>query len=155
MSEFNIPLDPIIIKRSYIELQYAESGYSNTLDILQLANPPTALFVASDLHAMGVYRACYELNIKIPDDLSIVGYDNISYGEYLNPPLTTIHQSKYEMSEIACKLLLDRIRGEKSEPKEIFLDTRLIERASCSKYKNMQMWRYCKIIEMVREYGKY
>jgi DNA-binding LacI/PurR family transcriptional regulator len=133
LKEHNIDFDPILVKRSFAELQYEESGYTNTMDLLHLKEPPTAIFACNEAIAIGIYKACFELGLNIPDNLSVIGYDNLSFTASLNPPLTTINQKKREMGEEAAKMLLSRINGDKREPQKIIFKTELIERNSCKK----------------------
>ncbi|MFH0796921.1 MAG: GntR family transcriptional regulator [Candidatus Omnitrophota bacterium] len=132
LNEFNIPYDPLLVKHSYLELQYEDAGYQNTMDLLHLANPPSAIFSCNDTLVLGVYRACWELGKRIPDDISVIGFDDVSYSAFLCPPLTTIHQPKVEMGQKAAELLLNLIRGGKNNPAQVILDNHLVERSSCA-----------------------
>lgn len=154
LSEHNIEFDPLLVRRSFAELQYEESGYTNTMDLMHLKNPPTAIFACNEAIAIGIYKACFELGLNIPDDLSVIGFDNLSFTSSLNPPLTTINQKKREMGEEAAKILLSRINGDKSEPKEIIFKTELIERKSCKNLLKKER-RHEKIeIDKVRDSNK-
>ena len=133
LSEFNSPVDEMLLKFMHVDLEQEQSGYRNTLELLHLVSPPTAIFACNDRVALGVYRACHQLGVKIPGDLSVIGYDNLFYSDYLVPPLTTIHQPKYEMGQKAAELLVRRISGGKDAPEQIVLQNHLVERSSCSK----------------------
>ncbi len=134
LKEAGIDFDPLMIKKSYIELTYKEAGYQNTMELLHLKNPPTAIFACNDPLAMGSYKACQELGLNIPEDLSIIGYDDIPEFSHLNPPITTIHQPIKEMGEQAAKLLLERIEDRNKPAKKVILKNTLIVRNSCRQY---------------------
>lgn len=84
-----------------------ESARVLSLDLLQQDDPPTAIFAASDTQALGVINAAAELNIRIPDELSLIGYDNIEAAELVG--LTTIHQPLYETGFLGAQALLSRL----------------------------------------------
>ena len=83
--------------------------------------------------AIGVLRAAREKGLKVPDDLAVMGFDNINFSSMCNPLLTTISQPKYDLGCMAMKLLLRDIRGELDEPVEIVLENELIIRESTVK----------------------
>lgn len=89
----------------------------------------TAIFATNDLMASGAYKAIYELDLRVPDDISIVGYDNVNLSELLDPPLTTIAQPKVEMGKIAAKLLISKLNGEEADTEVVF-DPQTVERKS-------------------------
>ncbi len=74
--------------------------------MLDLPNPPTAIFATNDLHAMGVYEAARQHGLRLPDDLSVVGFDDIPLAEWASPPLTTMHQPLSEMATLAVRMLV-------------------------------------------------
>lgn len=127
----------IRVKRSlikYTELSL-EGGYETIKKLYSSKNSEnpnifSAVLSLSDMLAIGVYGASKEIGFKIPDDLSIVGYDNISMSPYLSPPLTTIHAPKIRIGKLSIKILLDQIENKDKEFHKIILDTRLIERDS-------------------------
>ncbi len=96
--------------------------------MLQSPDAPTAIFACTDIHAMGVYEAARVNGLRIPDDLSVVGFDDIPMAEWASPPLTTMHQPLAEMAELAVHILLDRQDGDRSPRME--LETKLVVRAS-------------------------
>jgi LacI family transcriptional regulator len=100
-----------------------------TLELLSLKKPPTAIFAANDQSAMGVYQAADELGIRIPDDLSVVGFDNISEAKYMG--LTTIDQSLDEMGYAAVQMLIKLINHEALEETVYKAKSSLVVRASC------------------------
>ena len=100
---------------------------------LLLSNPrPTAVYAASDLLARYVYLAAAELKMRIPEDLSIVGFADLDFSRLMTPPLTTIRQKGYEIGCKATRLLLDRINGKfvESKSQNVKMDCELIVRGS-------------------------
>lgn len=91
---------------------------------------PSALICATDGLAAGAYKAVKETGLRIPEDISIVGFDNLPISNFLDPPLTTVKQPKEEMGICAMKMLLSILKKERLTKKWIFLDTALIERSS-------------------------
>ena len=96
---------------------------------------PTALFCANDAVALGVMSAAHEMGLRIPEDLSIIGIDDIGMAAYSVPPRTTIHVPKEELGKFAVKTLIDRIDGGHDFPLRIDLPYELIERKSCKRLK--------------------
>ncbi len=104
-------------------------GYKCALELLSLDHPPTAIFAANDQSALGVYQAANELGLQIPDDLSIVGFDNISEAGYLG--LTTVDQFLADMGYVAIRMLIRLINNEPLEEQIHMMPTELVERSSC------------------------
>lgn len=95
----------------FVENYTVENGYRKTLEILEKNNElPTAIFAASDILAAGVYRALTEKNVKIPDKISVVGYDD-TIAKFLSPPLSTMQLPVEEIAEMAVEVLIDKIEG--------------------------------------------
>jgi len=106
------------------------SGYRQTLALLDLKEPPTAIFVCSDQMALGSYEALYERGLRVPDDISIVGFDDLDEARWAVPPLTTVRQPLTEMASMATQMLLSLIDGEEVETTRVELATPLVVRAS-------------------------
>ncbi len=86
---------------------WQESGYDNALDLLKMENPPEAIFCANDWMAMGVYDAAKKLQVKIPDDIAVIGFDNRQMiANHMHPALTTVALPYYEMGKNAMQMLL-------------------------------------------------
>ncbi len=96
--------------------------------LLSLPDPPTAIFAASDTQAMGALEAVHEAGLQVPEDVSIVGFDDIEIAAYLH--LTTIRQPLYEMGLRAVELLLSCLQNPRSEPQEIVLPLELVVRGT-------------------------
>ncbi|WP_066685734.1 LacI family DNA-binding transcriptional regulator [Christensenella intestinihominis] len=106
-------------------------GYDGALQLLQLNEKPTAIFAAGDQIAVGVYRAVHASKLKIPDDISVIGFSGspISLGVY--PALTTVAQYAQEMGEAAAHTLLHIVKGEPAERVVVF-EPKILERESCA-----------------------
>jgi DNA-binding LacI/PurR family transcriptional regulator len=100
--------------------------------MLASAEPFSAVFVQNDRMAMGAIRALREAGRRVPQDVSIIGYDDIPFAPYIDPPLTTIQQPIDSFGHHGAKLLIDAIRSRSHKPKHIRLNARLIERQSCA-----------------------
>lgn len=124
--DFQIDNDPSLLITS--DTQLFDTGYQAARQLLQLPSPPTAIFALMDVAAVGVMHAAAEMGIKIPDDLSVMGYDNLPIARYMMPPLTTVAQPFVEMSEKAVELLLNSITMPDLEPQKAVLPTQLVIR---------------------------
>jgi LacI family transcriptional regulator len=110
---------------------HPESGFEAGKKILSLSERPTAIFACNDLMAMGVNKAAASMGLRVPDDLALVGYDDIELASYTNPPLSTIQQPKVEMGLTALQIILDRISNRESGRQKIQLPVSLVVRSSC------------------------
>jgi LacI family transcriptional regulator len=106
------------------------TGYRETLTLLDLPHPPTAIFAGADQMALGAYEALYERGLRTPDDVSIVGFDDLDEARWAVPPLTTIRQPLTEMAGMATRMLLALIAGEELESTRVELATPLVVRSS-------------------------
>jgi DNA-binding LacI/PurR family transcriptional regulator len=116
----------------------ASEGYAATLALLDLPNPPTAIFAGNDHQATGVYQALYERAIPIPQGVSVIGFDDLPYSSLMNPPLTTIHVPRQDLGKFAASMLLQLIKNEKLDVNHVILPTLLIERNSCAPLESSQ-----------------
>lgn len=98
-------------------------------------NRPTAILACNDLMALGALHACQKLSIKVPEEVSIIGYDNIIISQMSEPKLTTIDQNMYKLGNLAAKILYENIGKQKYTHKKIILDTKLVKRDSCAAVK--------------------
>jgi LacI family transcriptional regulator len=101
---------------------------------------PTAIFACNDLMALGVLHAVHELGLRCPEDLSLVGFDNLEFCDYTSPALTSVYQPGYQLGATAGNLLLERINGLESRPKRLLLDTELKIRSSVLPREQV-LWR--------------
>ncbi len=108
------------------------SGYRGGKKFLEMREPPTAIFATNDYMALGVYQAFIEGGRRVPEDVALIGFNDIEFTGLKGIELTTIGQKKYEMGAIAVKLLVERIEGgEKESSQEIILKPELIIRKTC------------------------
>ncbi len=107
-----------------------ESGYAPMLALLDLPEPPTAVFVGSDTVALGALDAIRSRGRRVPDDLSVIGFDNIPVGKYLTPPLTTVHLPAIDLGRHAGAMIVQVLRGDLLPSPTVSLPTRLIVRES-------------------------
>lgn len=112
-----------------------EHGYTAMRDLLQHDPRPTAVFAASDDLAIGAYRALAEAGLRVPEDMSVVGFDNTEAAAYTTPPLTTIHQPFAELGERAFLLLLGILENENATPANVVLPPELVARGSTAEAK--------------------
>lgn len=105
-------------------------GITGMQQLLALPEPPTAVFAGNDVSAVGVYQALYRAGLRVPQDISVIGYDDIELARYLTPPLTTIHQPQEALCRQAVDILLDRIQGADDAPRLVSLEPTLIRRES-------------------------
>lgn len=107
-------------------------GYQLTLQLLHQHPQVTAIFAANDIMAFGAARAIHESGRRIPQDISLIGFDNLELASVISPPLTTIHQPKYELGKASVEILLRLAdKDSKRAPEHIVLAVELIERQSC------------------------
>jgi len=118
-----------------------EGGYEAALSLLDVAEPPTAIFAFSDTMALGAIAAAKERGIPVPERLSIVGFDDIPLAAWSDPPLTTISQPAALIGQRAAELLLDVMAGKAVEELRIRLPYELVERGSTAPPAGVQMTR--------------
>jgi LacI family transcriptional regulator len=109
---------------------YTETGYAAMQRLLELPEPPTAVFAASDLMAVGAIRAIEDSGRRCPDDISVVGFDDIQLAELISPPLTTIRQDKRGLGSTAAQSLVEMIEDAEAPPPVRTLPVELVVRAS-------------------------
>ena len=126
--DHGILVDPQLISEGHFQ---QPQGYQCAQYLLNLSDPPTAIFAANDMMAFGVMEAARDKGLNLPEDLSIVGFDDIPQASHVHPPLTTVRQPLEEMGKQAALLLLYYIAHPEAEIKRIELATELIVRDSC------------------------
>lgn len=122
-----LPLDDSLVIHCDFTIQ---GGADAMARLLTLAEPPTAVFTANDIIAIGALQAAYASGWRVPEDVSILGMDDIYAAATTSPPLTTVRKPKYETGAAAAKLLLARINGDDSPVQTIKLPCLLVERGS-------------------------
>jgi LacI family transcriptional regulator len=108
-------------------------GYTAAGKLLDLDDPPTAIFASSDTAAMGVYRAARDRSIRIPHDLSVIGFDDIPEASSISPALTTVRQPLRQMGKAAVRMLMGLLREPDRPPATMVLSTELLVRDSTAK----------------------
>ncbi len=122
-----------------LEGDYSQnSGYLNFNKLLKQKMIPTSIFAANDLTALGIYEAALEKEIKIPEDISIIGHDDINVSSLVQPKLTTMAQPTYELGKLASNILINKLINEENfdTGEERVLETKLIKRDSIKKISN-------------------
>jgi LacI family transcriptional regulator len=127
LKDYNLPLQENLIKNGNF---HPPSGYQATRELLSQSVRPDAIFACNDLMAIGTIRAAYEIGLSIPNDLSIIGYDNIELALFTQPALTTIAQPIQTIADRAVHLLLERMVLPLNPPKRETLSNQLLIRSS-------------------------
>jgi LacI family transcriptional regulator len=128
LRQANIPVDQDLIATGDFT---TETGRLCARNLLSLSDPPTAIFAANDQSAMGTIEATCEMGLRVPEDLSVIGFDNIPEAAYYDPALTTIDQFIEEMGRVATGKLIDLIQGQPLESDLYKVPTQLVVRDSC------------------------
>ncbi|MFH4488259.1 substrate-binding domain-containing protein [Vibrio diabolicus] len=111
-----------------------EGGYQAFMKMAQRGTLPSSIFVSNDMMAMGVINAANELNIKVPEQISIIGYDDIHIAKFMSPSLTTIHQPKYRLGQAAVETLVRRLDDKSNEAQVVQLEPALVVRNSVTNF---------------------
>ena len=128
LCQANLPIDPELIQPGDFTRQ---AGYTGAQKLLSLSNPPTAIFAANDQSAIGVIEAAQEAGVRVPEDLSVVGFDNIPEASYINGGLTTVDQFIDKMGYMAVEMLVNLIQNNPMESSLHRVPTQLIVRNTC------------------------
>lgn len=130
LNEAGLKINPHWVTEGFFE---PEDGYECMNKILIQDELPTAVFCCNDIMALGAISAITEKGLSVPDDISVIGYDNIHASRFYAPPLTTIHQSKSRLGVMAITLLFNRINGSSDQPTHIEIHPELVVRKSVKK----------------------
>ena len=124
-----------LYKEEYVKIGdfSTESGYVMMKELLELEDRPTAIFCGNDSIAMGAYKAIRENKLRIPEDISIIGFNNLKLSKYYTPPLTTIKIDTKLIAQETVNSLVELLEGRRDYHKKVFLPIELIERESCQK----------------------
>jgi LacI family transcriptional regulator/LacI family repressor for deo operon, udp, cdd, tsx, nupC, and nupG len=128
LREHGLRVDPDLIKEGDSR---RERGTYLTNDLLDLDDPPTAIFTGNNLTTLGALSAIVVRGLSVPEDVALVGYDDIPWAMALNPPPTVVDQPGYEMGRRAARTLLDRLANPNRSPTTVTLQPKLIVRQSC------------------------
>ncbi|MFG1704414.1 LacI family DNA-binding transcriptional regulator [Nonomuraea sp. M3C6] len=127
MDTAGVPVDPELVREGDF---HVEAGLAHARELLRLPHPPTAVFAANDWQAVGVYQAANELGWRIPDDLSVIGFDDLPLARWVTPALTTVRQPLTEMAAAATGMVVALAQGEPLPRNRLELATDLVLRAS-------------------------
>jgi LacI family transcriptional regulator, xylobiose transport system transcriptional regulator len=127
MDAAGVPVDSTLLRSG---AYHTNEGIEEGRALLRLPDPPTAIFAGNDLQAFGVYQAAREARLHIPEDLSVVGFDDLAVAKWVGPPLTTIRQPLAQMAITAARLVLALARGEQPAQTRVELATELVIRES-------------------------
>lgn len=127
MDAAGVPVDPQLVREGDFHI---EDGLVHARALLALPDPPTAIFACNDLQALGVYQAADEAGVRIPQQLSVVGFDDLPLAQYVVPRLTTVRQPLTEMAVAAATMVVQLAHGTPVSQHRIELGTDLVVRAS-------------------------
>jgi LacI family transcriptional regulator len=119
--------DPDLVVESNF---HAEGGVEAALSLLDLSDPPTAVFAFNDMLAIGVMQAARQRGIRVPEELSVLGFDDTFEASIVTPTLTTVRQPLAEMGRMAVNLLVRQLQNQRIEALHVQLETKLIVRES-------------------------
>jgi DNA-binding LacI/PurR family transcriptional regulator len=129
-----VPFDPRLVR--YTDLWHRSNGATAMRELLASAVPFDAVFALNDTLALGAMRVLQEAGIRVPDDVAVMGFDNLDETQYSLPSLTTVDPGREEIAETAVRVLIDRIDGKDAvglPPRELFADFSIVERESTSR----------------------
>lgn len=127
LRQHNLPFDPTLISQGNGRMDGGERAMNQ---LLSLSSPPTAVFCYNDMTAIGALKAIKSQGLRVPQDISLVGFDDIAFAAYADPPLTTVEQQKYEMGRLAMEMVLHLLDGAGAVDNIVLLG-RLVIRESC------------------------
>ncbi|KUO07744.1 LacI family DNA-binding transcriptional regulator [Streptomyces sp. DSM 15324] len=127
-----IPIDPDLVRVGDFQIV---DGLKHTRDLLRLPEPPTAVFAGNDGQALGVYRAAVEAGLRVPEDLSVVGFDDLFPSQWLTPPLTTVRQPLADMAATAAGMVIALAQGRPLRRRREELATELVVRESTACFR--------------------
>lgn len=139
LARAGLPFDERLCRRGDF---YAEGGRRAAAELLDLPQPPTAIFAGNDQQARGVYQEARARHLRIPDDLSVVGFDDVEACQWMTPMLTTVRQPLAQMAALAVRHLLEPPTTLSSEPLRLELSTSLVIRESTAPPKRRQQDRH-------------
>lgn len=127
LSSHDIPFDPSLVYPGNWE---PSAGYEGTNLFMALDQPPDAIFCANDIMALGCFDALKEMNLRIPEDVAVIGFDDREVAQFMRPPLSTLILPHHEMGMIAAEMLIDRAGGLKNRSNQIKVECLLVPRNS-------------------------
>jgi DNA-binding LacI/PurR family transcriptional regulator len=129
LSKYGIKMENSRLIRSGYSI---EEAYKDTKTLIQSGNYPTAIYAASDVMAFGAIKAILDSGLKVPEDISVIGSDNISFSEDFLIPLTTIDAQTYEVGKLGSEMMIEQLKKkDNAHNEQLLLEPKLIERKSC------------------------
>jgi LacI family transcriptional regulator len=132
LAEAGLPLDPAL---EWEVIGYPDIDQEALAERLQQPERPTAIFAANDQLAIAVQRVARSLKLNIPQDLALVGFDNLEISAQLEIPLTTVTQPAFDIGKVACQLVIQMIDMTSTRIQQAILPTQLIIRSSCGDHQ--------------------
>lgn len=126
MKRAGLSVEDAVITGDYTE----ETGYSVTKDLIEKGQRFDAIYCGNDYSARGTYKALQEARLRIPNDVAVAGFDDLSFAAGLNPPLTTVRQGVEEIGHEAARMILSLLENPESGPRRVLLPTELVVRRS-------------------------
>ncbi|WP_238948017.1 LacI family DNA-binding transcriptional regulator [Clostridium sp. YIM B02569] len=130
LEDNNIPINEEYILSGRYDLK---SGYENMKKLLKLESVPTAVFCANDDIGVGAMKAIFEAGLKVPEDISIIGFDDSNFCNYVTPPLTSVRKDSLAMSEYGGRNLLNLIKNKEVDKEKVYIQSQLVVRKSVKK----------------------
>jgi DNA-binding LacI/PurR family transcriptional regulator len=127
MDAAGVPVEPDLVRVGPL---YVEGGLRDAAALLRLPDPPTAIVTTNDLQAHGVYEAARQAGVRVPDELSVVGFDDLPFTRWAGPPMTTVRQPLTLMGATAARMVVALANGERLEQHRAELSTELVVRQS-------------------------
>jgi LacI family transcriptional regulator len=129
LADFGLPVEAELIRK--VDLRHMDDSRRQTHELLALPDRPTALFTGNALITLGTLTAIHEAGLRIPEDVALVSFDDVPWGQLLNPPLTAVSQPTYQLGKTAAELLVARIANPTGPTTLVRLPLTLIVRESC------------------------
>jgi LacI family transcriptional regulator len=128
LEEAGLPFDPTLVRYGDFTV---DSGYQQMKGLLESGVHFTAAFIASDTLVLGAKAALSEHGLRVPQDIALVGFDDLPFAQYMSPPLTTVHLPAVDLAREASQLLICLLQGEQPCRRRTILETHLVVRRSC------------------------
>ncbi|QWW20337.1 LacI family DNA-binding transcriptional regulator [Schaalia sp. 19OD2882] len=135
LARAGVPVDPTLVLAEDLDSSSPfstpfsmEYGYRLTARLLRERHDVTAIFAVADIMALGAMRAIREAGLRVPEDISVMGFDGLPFGDYMHPPLSTMRQPAVDLASATCDLLLERMRG--GAPRHVDLPAELLLRGT-------------------------
>jgi LacI family transcriptional regulator, galactose operon repressor len=131
MQEAKLPVSLHYIQEATFDKQ---GGHAKAMILLRMVPRPTAFFAGNDMIALGILLAVREIGLRCPQDISVLGFDNLDFAETTSPSLSSVHQSGYQLGATAARIVFDRVSGDTGPPKHFVLETELKIRESVAPF---------------------